>query len=121
MRTVKMFLYLLLAFYCSKLFFNSSILAMSFIFVGLNCIGKKSEEGFDKSVKKRKILVACTFSGLMLVFWGKFFIHMDKLIILGAMILAPTLSVLIIIYIYEMMIVLKSKYRKWYEKILLKE
>ncbi len=112
MRTIKMFLYLFLAFYCSKLFFNSSILAMSFIFVGLNCIGKKSEEGFDKDVKKRKILVACAFCGLMLMFLGIYFIHMDGFIILGAMILAPTLSVLAIIYIYEMIISLRSRCRK---------
>lgn len=107
-----MLLYLFIAFYCSKSFFNSSILAMSFIFVGLNCIGKNSEEGFDKDTKKRKILAACTFFGLILVLFGKFFIHMDELIILGAVILAPTLSVLIVIYIYEIIIALIGENKK---------
>lgn len=102
-------LYFLIAFCCSKFFFNSSLLAMSFIFVALNCVGKKEDEDFHENAKKRKILVVCSLLGLTLVICGKYFCHVDGLIILGAMIFASTLSVLIVTYIYERIIVLKNK------------
>lgn len=101
--------YFFIAFCCSKFFFNSSLLAMSFIFVALNCVGEKADEDFHENVKKRKILVVCVLLGLTLVICGKYFCHVDGLIILGAMIFAPTLSVLIITYICEKIIMLKNK------------
>ena len=109
MRYIREGMYFIIAFCCSKFFFNSSLLAMSFIFVGLNCIGKRADENFQENVKKRKLLVVCSLLGLTFIILGRFFCHVDGLIILGAMIFAPTLSVLVVTYIYKIIMMLKNR------------
>lgn len=111
----KIWLCIFIGFLCSKLFFHSSILACSFISVGLGCIGEKMDERVQVETKKYIILAVCLFLGLILIILGKFFSH-DEVLFGGAIVFASTGSVLILNLIFKMFYVLKDKIKSAYDK-----
>ena len=101
MSVIKLLLYAVISFGCSVIFFNSSILATIFIFLGLNCISATSKEEFvifrKREMPKYGVLILGCLIGILLIAIGKEVVFKDGLIILGEMLFAPTVSVLIIL------------------------
>ena len=100
MSVIKFLLYAVVSFSCSALFFNSSTVAVIFIFLGLNCISVTSKEEFMKLKKKTMLqyglLILGCLVGILLIIGGKNVVYKDGIIILGAILFAPTASVLVI-------------------------
>ena len=100
MSVIKFLLYAVISFSCSALFFNSSTVAVIFIFLGLNCISVTSKEEFMKLKKKTMLqyglLILGCLVGILLIIVGKNVVYKDGIIILGAILFAPTASVLVI-------------------------
>lgn len=112
MKKLKMILYAVIAFVCSLKFFDSSILAMAVIFLGLCSIRETKEPNLEANRKGRIVLIAVGLVGAMLLVLGKFIVKQDSFILVGAMMVAVVLGVLSVEYIYLLFCTLKVKFKE---------
>lgn len=98
MKFLKFVIYAIISFTISCWLFDASVLAMSFIFLGLNCIMLTSKSDFT-APKKTKVygiaLIVCV-SGAVLIVLGNKILNNDIVIIIGALMFAPTFAAILI-------------------------
>lgn len=96
MRFFKLLILAIASMCCSKVLSNSSVFGTIFIFCVLNYITttiKVSETEIRKpSLKLYGTAVAICLVGLAMILAGKFLIHLDQVIILGAIIVAAIVA-----------------------------
>ncbi|MFP3156088.1 hypothetical protein LQZ18_17010 [Lachnospiraceae bacterium ZAX-1] len=112
MSILKFLLYVIVSIIFSKLFLDSSAMGMVAIFSILNyaaVVSKKDDIGKKVPRLAYGILLAVCLLGITLIVVGNNLIHLDGLVILGAILFSPTIAVLIIVQVLNIFGYLKSK------------
>ncbi|MFP3156388.1 hypothetical protein LQZ18_18575 [Lachnospiraceae bacterium ZAX-1] len=112
MSILKFLLYAIVSIIFSKLFLGSSAMGMAIILGLLNytaVVSKKDD--VEKKVPRLAygILLAICLLGIILIVVGNNFIHLDGLVIWGAILFSPTIAVLIIVQVLNIFGYMKSK------------
>jgi len=105
MKYIKEVIYAIISLILSFWMFDASILAICFIFCGLNSIAEISKSDFrtpQKTMSYRIAIIACICGGI-LIFLGNKVFNNDIIVIIGAFIFAPTFASL---FVRELIVVI---------------
>ncbi|RDY33214.1 hypothetical protein [Lachnotalea glycerini] len=114
MKYIKIIVYAIISVVFSYWLFDKSTLAMVFIFYALNGVKLVSKSDFTahKRTKRYGVVLMVCICGTVLIVLGKKIFNNDILIILGALMFAPTFTAIIIREIIALSSYLKCLWEK---------
>lgn len=105
MKVLQFILYAVISFGFSVTFFDVSVLATTIIFCVLTSVVIKPNETYFSQKKMSKHVygtsIVTSIIGAILIIVGKKIVNMDVLIIIGAILFAPTMSAMLIMQLHS--------------------